>query len=209
MYCPNCDAQVALDATSCEVCGADFGASSSWRPDSSSRRTPPKTPIFSGKPKLIHAAQSIGFFVILGPLLGLLMTASASDSRESLTFALHPFAIVGAFAVGGAPAVVAGLLYCISVLCLVAAFPRMTLGAVAGAAIGVVVGYGAAAAYFPVLLSGNPNRVVRIVEMANLSAGAGLICGLVSGWLLPVGRSGTSTSFGSLRLRALAWLRQR
>ena len=189
MYCPNCDARVALTAVSCGVCGADFGTSSSWRPISSSRGAPPTTPIFSGEPKLVHAAQSIGVFVILGPLLGLLMTASASESGGSLTFALHPLAIAGAFVLGGAPAGVAGLLYCISALGLVAAFPRLTLGKVAGAAIGVAVGYGAATAYFYVLLSGNPDRAIRVNEMAKLAAGAGLVCGFISAWLLPVGRS--------------------
>lgn len=196
-YCPNCEAEVSSDAVSCQVCRADFGSSSAWKAKSTAtRRAGPKTPVFSRKPKMVHAAQSIGVFAVLGPLVGLLLTAMVSESKGDLAFVTHPFAIVGAFAVGGSPALVAGLLYCAVALGLVTVFPRVTIGAVAGGAIGVLAGYVAAAGYFHLLLHGNPNRVARIVEMANLSAGPGFICGFAAAWLIPVGRSDARASGG-------------
>lgn len=34
-YCPNCSNEVAISATSCSRCNADFGPTSAWRPTSS------------------------------------------------------------------------------------------------------------------------------------------------------------------------------
>lgn len=194
-YCPNCDAEVSSGAKSCPTCFADFGSNSTWKPVTSRlRRASPRAPIFSGEPKIVHAAQSIAIFAILGPVGGLFLVAVLYKSSGDLAFAFHPFAIIGAFAVGGGPALIAGFLYCVAALGLVALFPQLKIRILAGAVIGVLAGYAGVWAYFHLVLQAGPSRAARVDEVANLSSCVGLLCGAVSAWLVPVGRSGAGSS---------------
>lgn len=189
MYCPNCSGHVLTDATHCMKCHADFGADSGWRPVPHSRtRSPDPTPIFSRQPKLIHAAQSIAMFAFAGPIVGLLVLAARSEARGTFLAVMHPFAIIGAFSIGMAPAFLAGVLYCALTLVVVALFPKVSIGVLWGASLGALTGGVATATLSHLLLADTPNYSVKFNELVSLSIPAGVVAGIVCGWLLPVGR---------------------
>ena len=191
MYCPNCAEEVVPDAQSCEKCGALFGAGSAWSPVAQAKRVkkPPAAPFFSGQPKVVHAAQSIFLFIAVGPPVGLLLFALLSDPHGQLSLGFFVYALLlGAYAVGGAPAAIAGVIYCAAATILAVAMPTVRIGRGLGAAIGSAAG-GAAT----VFLFGT-----RGADMACVGVLAGLIAGGISGWVLPVGAASTSAP-GSAR----------
>lgn len=106
---------------------------------------------------------------------------------------VHPFSAIGAFAIGGPAALLAGVVYCVLALAIVFTFPRATVRAWSGAAVGAAAGFVGAAIYFQFLLAGWPNFAAKIVELQELALFAGITAGFLSGWLLPVGRHGLRT----------------
>jgi hypothetical protein len=191
MYCPNCTAHVAIDAANCLQCDADFGANSAWRPVPFGR-APKRRSEFWCTPQVGHAITSVALFAALGPLFGLFLLAINSGERDALLFALHPFFIAGAFAIGFVPALLAGLLYCILALAIISVARRATVHSWSGALLGAFAGGVAAAIFSRVLFAGAPDFSVKMAELIALCIPAGLVAGLVSGWLLPVGRQRTS-----------------
>ena len=191
MYCPNCNAQVAIDAANCLQCNADFGANSAWRPVLFGR-APKRRSEFWGTPKIGHAVTSVALFAGLGPLFGLFLLAVNSGERGSLLFVFHPFFIAGAFAIGFVPALLAGLLYCVLALTVISVAPRATVRGWSGPLLGAFAGGVAAAIFSRFLFAGTPDFSVKMAELIALSIPAGLVAGLVSGWLLPVGWQRTS-----------------
>lgn len=185
MYCPNCNSNVAEPAAHCTSCDADFTAESSWKPVSSEKETRTRPPVFSGQPKLRHAAQSIPIFLLAGPVIGLVMFALHSDTKGSLALTLNPFAIIGAFTIGGLPAFVAGLLYCCITLTLVSLFPNLIVGRGFGSAVGFVAG-GIAATAFSYMFMPKPSDMGGVIT--GLSMASGLVSGFVAARLVPVGR---------------------
>jgi hypothetical protein len=183
MYCPNCNSPLSELAAHCIACNADFSEGSSWKPVASKVETKTRPPIFSGQPRLHHAAQSIPIFLFAGPVLGLLMLNLTSDVKGSLAFTLHPLAIGTAFAVGGLPALFAGLLYCCITMILVYFFPNVIVGRSLGSLVGFFTG-GVAATIFPFLFGPNTDYLY----WSTLSMASGLASGFIASWLVPVGR---------------------
>lgn len=192
MYCPNCNSPVPARTELCLSCGADFSTNSNWKPVSTPAKTDTKPPLFSGKPKLVHAGQSIAIFVCAGPLLGLVMLAMTSSVKGGLAYVLHPFLLIGAFAGGGIPALLAGVLYCCVALALICMVHDLVIGTVAGAAIGFVAGGIAGVCYSELATTGIGSPAG--MQIAVLSMAAGTVCGLMAGWLVPIGRSTTPNS---------------
>jgi hypothetical protein len=191
MYCPNCNAHVAIDAANCLLCNADFGANSAWRPVPLGR-APKRRSEFWGAPRVGHAVTSVALFAGLGPLFGNFLLAVNSGERDALLFAFHPFFIAGAFAIGFVPALLAGLLYCVLSLTIISVAPRATVRGWSGALLGAFAGGVAAAIFSRVLFAGAPDFSVKMTELIALCIPAGLVAGPVSGWLLPIGLQRTS-----------------
>ena len=188
MYCPNCDAAVVANAKVCSVCNADFGELSAWRPLPQRPNRRAFQPIFSGVPKVAHAWQAVLVFLVFGPPVGLLALAYGGEPREPLWIVLHPFALIGAFAVGGPAALLAGLMYCGLSLAVVFILPRARVRAWSGALLGAVAALLGATVCYRLWLSSAPDYLNKISQLAWLSLPAGVVAGLLSGWLLPVGR---------------------
>ena len=189
MYCPNCYASVEPNALNCGQCNADFGFQSSWRPllkKPDANRLP--RPIFSKTPKPVHAFQAIALFAVAGPFLGMFALALSFNGQGSLLGLFHPFALIGAFAIGGAPAVLAGTLYCAFSLTFAFLFPRVVVNLWWGALLGAVAGAAGAVGYFGHVLHEGPGFTANLTELARIGVVAGLMSGLLTGWLIPVGK---------------------
>ena len=192
MYCPNCNAQVAIDAANCLQCNAEFRADSAWRPVPFGR-APKRRSEFWGTPKVGHAVTSVALFAGLGPLFGLFLgLVFNSVGRGSLLLMFHPFFIGGAFAIGFVPALLAGILYCVLALTIISAAPRVTVRGWSGALLGAFAGGVAAAIFSRYLFADAPDLSVKMAELIALCIPAGSMAGLVSGRLLPVARQRTS-----------------
>jgi hypothetical protein len=185
MYCPNCDAELAVDANACSACGADFGGQSAWRPLPQPQHRRTGQPISSGVPKVEHAWQSVVFFVLVGPLVGLLAFAFGYDWEFCVPVWIP---LMGALAIGGPAALIAGILYCGLALAVVFRFPTARVSAWLGAVLGAVAGLLGAIIYYRLILSGAPIYSNKVSLLTSLAMPAGLISGLLSGWLFPVGR---------------------
>lgn len=190
MYCPNCEAEIASVAEECPVCNADFGAGSAWLPVAQLSRQQALPPIFSRIPKIQHAWQSVVAFVVVGPLVGLFVVACGTESRGALWIVLNPLGLAAAFMVGGPAAFLAGLTYGIVAIIVVFSFPGATVRAGSGALLGAVAGAIGAIIFYGIWLSGAPLYSRKVLEFIQLSLPAGVITGLLSGWLLPVGKQG-------------------
>lgn len=178
MHCPNCSNPVSANAALCSSCGADFTTGSNWKPVPT-KLGASKPPFFSGTPKLVHAPQAIPVFLVLGPLIGVAMLAL------SIGNGVPAFAVIGAYAAGGPPALFAGLIYCALTLLLVAAFPRVLVRRSLGLGIGLIAGGFGGTSWF-YIVTGDWSRTDSSVLALSLVAGAG--CGFIAGWLVPVGR---------------------
>lgn len=192
-YCPDCNAQVHGDAQSCELCAADFGPASTWKPIAGSikKKSPayPDEPIFPRQSKSIHSLQSIVLFTILGPMFGLIIMEILARSYSSP--GTHGLPMLGriifAFILAAPLALTSGAMYCIVAMAAVVAFPRLTVGTLGGATIGAVVGFCVTLGSFVLFRNVNVSDVLSALPRT-LLVGPGLLCGLLSGWLLPVGR---------------------
>jgi hypothetical protein len=187
MYCPNCSSRLETGDLECSQCHASFKTGSAWKPLLDAPVLPrAPSPIFSGDPKPIHAAQSVAMFVFAGPLFPLFVFA-AQDVRSAFMF-LNPLAAMGAYAVGGGPALLTGLVYCVLSLVFVRLKPNAAVGALHGAMLGALATVIAAGAFFDLVLPDGPDHASKVKELLSLSVPAGIAVGLLSGWLLPVGR---------------------
>jgi hypothetical protein len=184
MYCPNCDAEVSVNAKLCSVCNADFAEGSAWRP--SPKRPNKQTPktIFSRVPRLAHAWQAVAVFVLAGPPIGLLTLAGVVAEKEPLSMVFNLMAIAGAFALGGPAAVITGFAYCGLALAVVYSFPLAKVRALLGALLGAIAAFLGAVVFYGVWLHSSS----EVALLTRISIPAGVAAGLLSGWLLPVGK---------------------
>ena len=77
-YCPNCGIKIALEASNCDSCGAQFGEVSAWRPQFA--RPSPNRPSFVAGVSMVTV--SIG--LLINALLSILVIVgiAASDLRD-------------------------------------------------------------------------------------------------------------------------------
>jgi hypothetical protein len=177
MYCPNCNAPLEASALSCYACDADFGELSAWRPTSHPTSRP--QPIFSGEAKMSHAFPSILIFSCVGPPVGLAIMGIGAQTRMMF----DPFALIGAYAIGGPPASFAGVFF--GLLSLGAArFAGARVGPSIGLVLGAAAGFFGVAAYAELII----HKATGFGELSWLGSWAGGVSGLLSGWLTPIGR---------------------
>jgi hypothetical protein len=123
---------------------------------------------------------------MLGPIAGLALFAVFLVLRGGSS-GFHPLAFVGAFVMGGVPAVATGLLYCATAYVLAAKY-----GVVVSAALGSAVGAVAGCLISWVFFSFGPSTQVLLpegrVHLIAIGTVSSVAMGLLSGWFLPVGR---------------------
>jgi hypothetical protein len=102
---------------------------------------------------------------------------------------LHPFVLVGSFLIGIVPAALAGLLYCVLALLLVQQRPRAVISVWCGSLLGALAGAAGTSAFIWQLLRDNPNFIAKLTELVPIGTVSGLLCGLVAGYLFPVGKA--------------------
>jgi hypothetical protein len=183
MCCPNCSAQISAEVATCPRCGAEFGLQSAWRPTQRARPARAR----SRTPKRLHAVQSVAVFAVVGPLAGLLALEFLLGKPGSMGLVAHPFGVIGAYAVGGTPALLAGALYCIATLLVVFVARTAAVGPGVGALLGALAGVATAAPIAIWFLPGAGDYETKRNALLFTCLVAGACAGLASGWLLPVG----------------------
>lgn len=131
--------------------------------------------------------QAAALFALAGPVLGLFTLAFIWDDIRAAKMMLNPLGLNVAFAIGGGPAVFAGGVYCVLSLFCLFMFPRYVMSIWMSGTLGCVAGLVGSLGFFQVFFSKAPTE--NFFELFVLSATVGLMCGVLSGWLLPVGKT--------------------
>lgn len=196
--CPNCGGNILSAASECSSCGATFLTAGGWTPIPEDQRPIEEAPRFSGIPKLMHAGQSVLLFAAFGPPVGLLLLTAfwqeLSGERRMWFFLIG---ILGCYIPGLIPALIAGMIYWIAALTLVNLFSKPTIRAPSGAVIGLFAGVIAGMLYHHIVAmtiwGGTSTTVGTWMKLCGIS---GLLCGLLSARLLPIGKPQSSVTRG-------------
>ena len=184
--CKACTALTKAEISNCWNCGSERSSERRVIEDA----THDATDALARKrrePRLAHVLPSILIFVIAGPLVGLFALVFGDIGKPNF-FNAFLFVVIGAYAIGGPAAALAGLLYALTCIALVAASPKLNIRYLLGATVGVCVSLIAVSALMHLMLSDSASREREIAEFSPLGALAGAVCGAVSGCLFPVGR---------------------
>jgi hypothetical protein len=101
MYCPNCAAEVDTGATQCQSCGASFGAEAAWKPSAQAPSQAHSVQRYDTRPtsqRLAFSGKVLAFFILIGPLIGLLGTGESVGGNKVLFALPFVYLIGGAFA---------------------------------------------------------------------------------------------------------------
>jgi hypothetical protein len=184
--CKACTALTKAEIGACWKCGLERGADV---PVINSISTQAAV----SKPKLArlgHALPSFLVFVVLGPAIGLFaFLLEQPTSNQSVFEFVVPFGLIGAYVIGGYPALLAGLFYSLACVALVFVVKRIVVNGFIGALLGACVAPLAILTWAHLLISIPSVREMRINEISPWAAIAAVICGAISGWLFPVGRA--------------------
>ena len=139
------------------------------------------------QPRIANAFLSVFLFGVIGPVAGLLMLDLQSSVRGSGIAILGPFALIGAYAIGAIPALIAGLLYCVSSLALAALPWKLVTNGWLGGALGLVSAALATYLFLSLLGISTVNKEQKFFELLTFALPSGYIAGTLAGFLLPVG----------------------